>query len=193
MKTLLHASAGVFALLMLIAYFLAMVFAKALYATEDMITVQKAMLESMWAYIPLILIAGSIGLVLGNERKGLIVEAKKRRMFLVVLFSVFALLPSNYLLANNILIAEEAIVLFVMEAFESVVELILIILLILNFDYQQMNEVMMIIKQYNCSVVDQVAQLFVELKVGIPKNRLTEVIAKIDDLQGVTYTTSLVE
>jgi hypothetical protein len=56
-----------------------------------------------------------------------------------------------------------------------------------------MNEVMMIIKQYNCSVVDQVAQLFVELKVGIPKNRLTEVIAKIDDLQGVTYTTSLVE
>ena len=63
----------------------------------------------------------------------------------------------------------------------------------LNFDYQQMNEVMMIIKQYNCSVVDQVAQLFVELKVGIPKNRLSEVIAKIDDLQGVTYTTSLVE
>lgn len=133
MKTLLHASAGVVALLMLIAYFLAMLFAKALCATEDMITVQKAMLESMWAYIPLILIAGSIGLVLGNERKGLIVEAKKRRMFLVVLFSVFALLPSNYLLANNILIAEEAIVLFVMEAFESVVELILIILLILNF------------------------------------------------------------
>ena len=63
----------------------------------------------------------------------------------------------------------------------------------LNFDYQQMNEVMMVIKQYNCSVVHQVAQLFVELKVGIPKNRLEEVIAKIDDLQGVTYTTSLVE
>jgi uncharacterized YigZ family protein len=63
----------------------------------------------------------------------------------------------------------------------------------LHFDYQQMNEVMMVIKQYNCSVVHQVAQLFVELKVGIPKNRLEEAIAKIDDLQGVTYTTSLVE
>ncbi len=61
----------------------------------------------------------------------------------------------------------------------------------LNFDYNQMNEVMMIIKQYNCSVVEQVAQLFVELKVGIPKNRLDEVISKINDLQGVTYTTSL--
>jgi len=63
----------------------------------------------------------------------------------------------------------------------------------LHFDYQQMNEVMMVIKQYNCSVVEQTAQLFVELKVGIPKNRLEEVIAKIDDLHGVTYATSLVE
>jgi uncharacterized YigZ family protein len=63
----------------------------------------------------------------------------------------------------------------------------------LHFDYQQMNEVMMIVKQYNCSVVNQVAQLFVELKVGIPKNRLEEVIGKMDELQGVTYATSLVE
>ena len=63
----------------------------------------------------------------------------------------------------------------------------------LQFDYQKMNEVMMVIKQYNCSVVEQLAQLFVELKVGIPKNRLEEVIRKLDDLQGVSYATYLVE
>lgn len=63
----------------------------------------------------------------------------------------------------------------------------------LHFDYQKMNEVMMVIKQYNCSVVEQLAQLFVELKVGIPKNRLEEVIRKLDDLQGVNYATCLVE
>jgi uncharacterized YigZ family protein len=63
---------------------------------------------------------------------------------------------------------------------------------VLHFDYHQMNEVMMVVKNYNCSVVTQSAQLFVELKIGIPKSRLTEVIAKLDDLQGVTYTTSLV-
>ena len=62
---------------------------------------------------------------------------------------------------------------------------------VLNFDYQQMNEVMMIVKQYNCSVVEQVAQLFVELKIGIPKHRLEEVIHKIQDLQGVSYKTAL--
>lgn len=62
----------------------------------------------------------------------------------------------------------------------------------LNFDYHKMNEVMMIVKQYNCSVVEQDAQLFVELTIGIPKNRLEEVIGKLQDLQGVTYTTPLV-
>ena len=36
----------------------------------------------------------------------------------------------------------------------------------LNFNYHQMNEVMMIVKQYNCNVTKQVAQLFVQLKMG---------------------------
>ena len=60
-----------------------------------------------------------------------------------------------------------------------------------NFDYHQMNEVMMIIKQFNCSVVEQSAQLFVELKVGIPKHRVEEVLNKINDLQGVVYKTAV--
>ena len=61
----------------------------------------------------------------------------------------------------------------------------------LSFDYQQMNEVMIIVKQYNCSVVEQEAQLFVELKIGIPKHRLEEVLNKISDLQGVRFSTAL--
>jgi uncharacterized YigZ family protein len=61
----------------------------------------------------------------------------------------------------------------------------------LSFDYQKMNEVMMIVKYYNCSVVEQTAQLFVELKMGIPKHRLEEVLNKIKDLQGVSFSTAL--
>ena len=55
----------------------------------------------------------------------------------------------------------------------------------LNFDYHQMNEVMMIVKQYNCSVTEQEAQLFVQLKIGIPKSRLEEVLNKFNDLREV--------
>ena len=63
----------------------------------------------------------------------------------------------------------------------------------LQFDYHQMNDVMMIVKQYNCSVVEQLAQLFVELKIGIPKHRMEEVLNKITDMQGVSFSTNLVE
>jgi uncharacterized YigZ family protein len=56
----------------------------------------------------------------------------------------------------------------------------------LNFNYHQMNEVMMIVKQYNCNVTEQVAQLFVQLKMGIPKHRLEEVLNKLGELREVS-------
>jgi uncharacterized YigZ family protein len=61
----------------------------------------------------------------------------------------------------------------------------------LNFDYHQMNEVMMLVKQYNCSVVEQTAQLFIQLHIGIPKNRLDEVLEKLGTLRDVTIKTAL--
>lgn len=56
----------------------------------------------------------------------------------------------------------------------------------LNFDYHQMNEVMMIVKQYHCSVIQQEAALFVQLKIGIPKNRLKETLHKLGELREVS-------
>ena len=61
----------------------------------------------------------------------------------------------------------------------------------LNFDYHQMNEVMMLVKQYNCSVVEQTAQLFIQLHIGIPKNRLDEVLEKLGALRDVTIKMTL--
>jgi uncharacterized YigZ family protein len=61
----------------------------------------------------------------------------------------------------------------------------------LNFDYHQMNEVMLLVKHYNCSVVEQTAQLFIQLNIGIPKNRLDEVLEKLGALRDVTIKTTL--
>lgn len=55
----------------------------------------------------------------------------------------------------------------------------------LQFDYTRMNEVMMVIKQFNCSVIAQELQLFCTMQLGIPKNRLAEVQYKLNDIQGV--------
>lgn len=56
----------------------------------------------------------------------------------------------------------------------------------IEFDYTQMNEVMMILKQYGCTVIAQEMQLFCMIKAGIPKNRLQETIYRLNELQNVT-------
>lgn len=52
----------------------------------------------------------------------------------------------------------------------------------LHFDYTLMNEVMMIVKQTDCTVMSQDLQLFCVLQLGIPKARLEEVLYRLQDL-----------
>ncbi|MFN3794348.1 MAG: IMPACT family protein [Chitinophagaceae bacterium] len=58
----------------------------------------------------------------------------------------------------------------------------------LQFDYTRMNEVMMIVKQFGCTVMQQEQQLFCLIKIGIPKARLEEVLYRLKDLRVVEYT-----
>jgi uncharacterized YigZ family protein len=55
----------------------------------------------------------------------------------------------------------------------------------IQFDYTQMNEIKLILKQYNCTILHQELQLFCNIKFGIPKNRLQEVLYKLNDLQNI--------
>lgn len=55
----------------------------------------------------------------------------------------------------------------------------------LQFDYTQVNEVMNIVKQNNCSVIRQEMQLFCTLTIGIAKTRLDEVLYKLEELYAV--------
>ena len=56
----------------------------------------------------------------------------------------------------------------------------------IEFDYTQMNDVMMILKQFNCNILAQEMQLFCMIKTGIPKNRMDEVLYRLKDLQNVS-------
>ena len=56
----------------------------------------------------------------------------------------------------------------------------------IEFDYTQMNDVMMILKQFNCTVISQEMQLFCIIQTGIPKNRLEETLYRLNELQNVT-------
>lgn len=56
---------------------------------------------------------------------------------------------------------------------------------VLHFDYTAMNDVMIILKQFNCTVYKNETQLFCNTEVGIPRNKLTEVVSGLTSLQNV--------
>ena len=56
----------------------------------------------------------------------------------------------------------------------------------LEFDYTRMNEVMMVMKQFNCTIHSNETLLFCNIKAGIPKNRLDDVLNRLKDLQTVS-------
>ncbi|KIC89334.1 YigZ family protein [Flavihumibacter sp. ZG627] len=58
----------------------------------------------------------------------------------------------------------------------------------LQFDYTTMNDVMTIIKQYNCTILSQEIQLFSLFTIGIPISRLDEVLYRFRDMHTVETT-----
>jgi uncharacterized YigZ family protein len=55
----------------------------------------------------------------------------------------------------------------------------------LQFDYTKMNEVMIIVKKYSCTVFNQQIELFCRLEVGIPKANHELVLLKFKEIGGL--------
>ena len=55
----------------------------------------------------------------------------------------------------------------------------------LQFDYTRMNDVMRLLKQYDCSIMKRDIQLFCQVEVGIPKKDVEELVNKMNQLKGV--------
>jgi len=55
----------------------------------------------------------------------------------------------------------------------------------IQFDYTQMNDIMIILKQLQCIIIHQETQLFSIIKVGVPKNRGQELEYRIKNLRNV--------
>src|ERR1700722_267575 len=54
-----------------------------------------------------------------------------------------------------------------------------------QFDYTGINDIMTVVRQYNCRVVQQEMQLFCYMILAIPNNRVTEVIYKLQEMKNV--------
>jgi len=61
---------------------------------------------------------------------------------------------------------------------------------LVQFDYTQVNEIMTLIKQYNCRVVRQEMQLFCNMTIAVPRNRIPEVSYKLKEIRDVELSPS---
>lgn len=56
---------------------------------------------------------------------------------------------------------------------------------VVQFDYTRIGDIMAVAKQYNCRIVKQEMQLFCNMTLAVPKNRVTEVSYKLQELRNV--------
>jgi uncharacterized YigZ family protein len=54
-----------------------------------------------------------------------------------------------------------------------------------HFDYTQLNDVMIMIRQYNCRIVRQEIQLFCDMVLAVPRNRMADVKYKLQEMKNV--------
>lgn len=55
----------------------------------------------------------------------------------------------------------------------------------LQFDYTMMNDIMIVVKQYNCTIINQEMQLFCNMNIGVPVNRVDSILNRLKDMRGV--------
>jgi len=56
----------------------------------------------------------------------------------------------------------------------------------IQFDYTQMNDVMLIIRQSNMRIIEKEIGLYCRITAGIPRNRKQEALQRFSDLQGLS-------
>ena len=57
----------------------------------------------------------------------------------------------------------------------------------LQFNYTEMNEVMRIIKLYNCTVLKNEMQLFCSVEAGLPRSQINEVLSALKDVKNLEF------
>lgn len=58
----------------------------------------------------------------------------------------------------------------------------------IQFDYTMLNEVMMVVKRFNCEIIENELQLFCRMVLGVPKNEEALFLQKLQDAHGITLT-----
>ena len=101
MKLMIHKTASIIATLCVATFFISTLMVE-LFGTEEMIVLIKSLIVMPGIFILVIMMAltGATGFALAKNRKGKIVQNKKRRMPIIAMTGIFILIPAAIYLNN---------------------------------------------------------------------------------------------
>ena len=101
MKLQIHRITSILATLCIATFFTSTLIVE-LFATHETIALVKSIivLPGIFILVPAMAITGATGFALAKERKGRIVEAKKKRMPIIALIGIFILMPAAIYLSQ---------------------------------------------------------------------------------------------
>lgn len=100
MKSKLHAAFGVISLLCIVTFWTSTLVSELFLSEQSIVAVKNGILRAMWLFIPLLIATGASGFVLSMRRRGVLVDAKKRRMQVMAANGLLVLLPCAIALAG---------------------------------------------------------------------------------------------
>ena len=101
MKSMIHKTASLLATLCIATFFTSTLMVE-LFGTEEMIALVKSLIvmPGVFILVPAMAVTGATGFALAKERKGRVVDAKKKRMPIIAIIGMFILLPAAIYLNN---------------------------------------------------------------------------------------------
>ena len=101
MKSKVHKTAALVATVCIATFFTSTLLVE-VFGSEDMVAFVKSLIvmPGIFILVPAMAITGATGFSLAKERKGRVVEAKRKRMPIIALIGMFILLPAAIYLNN---------------------------------------------------------------------------------------------
>jgi hypothetical protein len=124
---------GTIALTLVSTSLLASMVSEFWYSQEVISEVKELILQGMLLLVAILSLTAIFGLILSKKRRGSIIEAKKKRMIWIFLIAILVLLPDAYLMNLHSQTEGTGWLYFLPLAIEYIFDVIILILLGLNF------------------------------------------------------------
>ena len=133
MKPIIHAAAGVVAMLTVLTFWTSTAISEAFLSQELVAAVKHAVLYGMLVLIPAMVATGASGFALGKNRKGRLVERKQWRMRIIAMNGLLIMLPAAFFLDGKASVGEFDTPFYVVQAIELMVGVVQLTLMGKNF------------------------------------------------------------